>query len=570
VVDGKSIMTWNYAYTPIIWPSVFTVLLLLALAVYSGRRRSVPGATPFMISCLFAAGFAFGTVMETAAIDLSTKIFWFKFQGPIQMPIVTAISCFILDYAWPGRWLTRRNLVLLSIPCLLFAGLMLTNDLHHLMWVGFTYEGKVISQRGLANWIAVAYALGGLGALNLIVFGWLFLRSPQHRWAVVIILSGQFVGRMVYTLDAARQFQSILHINILGMAFEFLMYTIVLFGFRILDPIPLARRTVIQQLQTGMLVLDSQGMVVSLNPAAQAILGRSEKQAVNHSIRELLPACAEMLENLQAARTGQADISLGAGIEALEYQVEASPLKDWRGLEVGWLLLLHDVTEQKRAQAQLIEQQRALATLKEREQIARELHDELAQELALINVQAQLVNGLLEAGQTEKACTQLQLLTKVARETQVDVRGQISKLSLNIAKEEGFTGALRRFLEMFRQMYHIETELILPGDHSLISLTPTAEVQLLRIVQEAFINIRKHANSMNARVSLNRDTDRVILRIEDDGTGFDPDRLPTFSHTYGLDIMSERAAEINGSLEVISAPGKGTRITVVAPVNDVR
>ena len=105
---------------------------------------------------------------------------------------------------WPGRWLTRRNLVLLSIPCLLFAGLMLTNDLHHLMWVGFTYEGNVISQRGLANWIGVAYAFGGLGALNLIVFCWLFLRSPQHRWPVVIILSGQIVGRMVYTLDAAR------------------------------------------------------------------------------------------------------------------------------------------------------------------------------------------------------------------------------------------------------------------------------------------------------------------------------------------------------------------------------
>jgi len=52
-------MTWNYAYSPSIWPSVFTVLLLIALAIYSGRRRSVPGATPFMVACLLAAGWAF-------------------------------------------------------------------------------------------------------------------------------------------------------------------------------------------------------------------------------------------------------------------------------------------------------------------------------------------------------------------------------------------------------------------------------------------------------------------------------------------------------------------------------
>jgi signal transduction histidine kinase len=99
----------------------------------------------------------------------------------------------------------------------------------------------------------------------------------------------------------------------------------------------------------------------------------------------------------------EAEISLGVGAATRTYLLSASPLKDWRGQEAGRLLLLHDVTEQKRAQAQILEQQRALAMLHEREQLARELHDELAQELAMINVQAQLVSGLLEAGQEEQA-----------------------------------------------------------------------------------------------------------------------------------------------------------------------
>jgi len=95
------LITWNYAYTPYIWPSVFTVLLLIALAVYSWHRRSMPGALPFMIGCLFVALWAAGSDME---------------------------------YAWSGRWLTCRNLTLLAIAPLWTLGLILTNDLHHLAW----------------------------------------------------------------------------------------------------------------------------------------------------------------------------------------------------------------------------------------------------------------------------------------------------------------------------------------------------------------------------------------------------------------------------------------------------
>jgi hypothetical protein len=136
-------MTMNYSYTPNIWPSVFTALLLIALAVYSKRRRSVPVALPFMIGSLFGALWVAGSIMEALAVDMETKIFWFKFQGVCQLPAVTAITCAILEYAWPGRWLTRRNLILLSIPCLLVLGLTLTDNFHHLVWRGFELNEKI-------------------------------------------------------------------------------------------------------------------------------------------------------------------------------------------------------------------------------------------------------------------------------------------------------------------------------------------------------------------------------------------------------------------------------------------
>lgn len=74
-------MISNYAYTPAIWPSFVTVLLLIVLSIYSRPRRSVPGALPFAIGCLFAALWAAGSGMEAAAVYVQTKIFWFKFQG---------------------------------------------------------------------------------------------------------------------------------------------------------------------------------------------------------------------------------------------------------------------------------------------------------------------------------------------------------------------------------------------------------------------------------------------------------------------------------------------------------
>lgn len=112
-------MSWTYAYTPQIWPSVLTALLLIALVVYSWHRRSVPGALPLAISCLLAVLVAAGEFMTYLAVDDGIKFFWNKFEDIWILPSTTAVTCFILEYAWPGRWLTRRNLALLTIVPLL-------------------------------------------------------------------------------------------------------------------------------------------------------------------------------------------------------------------------------------------------------------------------------------------------------------------------------------------------------------------------------------------------------------------------------------------------------------------
>ena len=576
-------MSEPYAYTLAIWPSVLTVLLLIALAVYAWQRRGVPGALVFAMGCLLFAPWAAGSAMELAAVDMECKIFWFQFQRVWQIPAATASTCFVLEYAWPGRWLTRRNLVLLSLPSLLALAMILTNDLHHLTWRGFGYDGTVIPLRGPVNWTFLAYAYG-LGILNLIVFAWLVVRSPQHRWPVAIMLIGQVVGRAVFLLETTPALQPALPIDAPPIVFEYLTYAIALFGFRILDPIPLARQVVIEQLHAGMLVLDLHGRVISLNPAAERILGVIASRARGQPVRELLPAYPD--GQLADAQETEIELSLpegrppertpgalrdgaGAGQAVRHYTLELSLLKDWRGLAVGRLLLLRDVTEQKRAQAQVTEHQRALAALQEREHLARELHDSVGQTLGYVSYQVEAARKLLDDGQVALANAQLARLAGIAQDAHADVREYILGLRASPLAQQPFFSTLRQYLDGFTHNYNIPAELALGEGVGEGAFELEAQAQLFRIIQEALSNARRHANARRVQVRFETEDRLVRIIIQDDGRGFDLAQPASGGENrFGLQFMRERAEQLGGGLRVQSAPGEGTRVVVEVPMTD--
>jgi PAS domain S-box-containing protein len=547
------------------------VLLMTMLAVYTWRRRNLPGAVPFAVACLFAAAWAIGSVMEYAAADLVTKVFWVKFQAAWQLPVATAITCFVLEYTWPGRWLTRRNLALLSVPPILVFLVILTDNRYHLAWRGFTFAESIQPQFSSVGWIAYAYIFGVLGTINLVIFGWLFLRSPQHRLPVVLMLVGQFGGRILYMLERTGLLHSILPIDLLGMAFEFLMYALALFGFRILDPIPLARQTTIEQLHAGMLVLDTQGKIVNLNPAASSILGMPAKHLLGRPIQELLPIGIELAADIQVSGTEQLEINLpgpqrdGVGVrsEPRAYQLEVSSLNDWRGLVVGYLLLLHDVTAKKQAQAKFLEQQRALAIMAERERLARELHDDLGQVLAFISTQGHVVQELLDRGEVATAGSYVARLIEAADEADTDIRESILSLRSPFSSQ-GLIPALQGYLRHYEQRYGLRIEVLLP-EHGLDwTLEPVAEVQVLRILQEGLANARKHSGAHCVQVAFTHLDGRIQITLRDDGQGFEPGKLQDDRPCgFGLQFMRERAEAIGGSVEVRSVPGEGTEIMLV-------
>ena len=534
-----------YSYTPHIWPSFLTVLLLLILSAYGWRRRSVPGALPFAAGGLFAALWIVGSLMEHATADAGAKIVWVKFQAAWQLPALTAMACFVLEYGWPGRWLTRRNLVLLSIVPLLALGLIVTDHAHHLTWRSFESGGAFAPQPSPIGWVLIGYAYG-LSLVEILVFAWLFRHSPPHRWPVAMMLSGMIGSRILYLLDVNHAVSSWLPLDVLLLAYLFVIYAIALFGFHILDPIPLARQTVLAQMREGVIVLNAQGRGASVNPAAEEALEAPARQLLGRPVQELLPASAGMPAKAQAMGAASTEIRQGAEPGARSYSLESSPLRDWRGQEIGRLLLLHDITAQRQAQAQLVEQQRALAMLHERERLARELHDSLGQVFAFVNAQGQTIRRLLSRGDAAGADACAGRLVEVAREADMDIRESILGLRVTLT-EQGFFQALASYLALYEKNYGIHVEL--QAHEACLDgvFEPLVEVQLLRIVQEALTNARKHAGARCVRITYARADGDVLVRVRDDGQGFNPVGSDARGGEHiGLRVMRGRAEEVGG------------------------
>ena len=141
------------------------------------------------------------------------------------------------------------------------------------------------------------------------------------------------------------------------------------------------------------------------------------------------------------------------------------------------MIVLHDITEIKRTQERSLEQQRALATLQERERVARELHDSLGQVLGYVKMQAQAARGLLAQHQSAEAERYLAQLVAVAQDAHADVREYILGARTGLSAEAGFLSALTQYLQRFSQNYGIAAKLSVPPELSAGAFEPMVEVQ---------------------------------------------------------------------------------------------
>lgn len=218
--------------------------------------------------------------------------------------------------------------------------------------------------------------------------------------------------------------------------------------------------------------------------------------------------------------------------------------------------------------ALLHQQVEVLAITSERERIAREMHDSLSQVLAYVNTKSQAALGWLNRGDQAAAREQIEQLAQTAREAYVDVREGIFALrsASQHAPETSVLEMLAAYVDQWSLQQEVPVRFVHDSADDLGAIEPLAEVHLLRLVQEALSNVRKHAQASLVNISLRRHGDQWTLIIADNGRGFDPaHQIPGDFPRFGLATMRERAEASGGTFELESSSKSGTKITVTLP-----
>jgi two-component system nitrate/nitrite sensor histidine kinase NarX len=214
--------------------------------------------------------------------------------------------------------------------------------------------------------------------------------------------------------------------------------------------------------------------------------------------------------------------------------------------------------------ARMRESERQGAILAERERIARELHDSLAQVLGAVHLRLRSLGSRADVEATQAIALELTELADACEEGYRDARGAILDLHHSSRTDRDLLDGLRAYLDKYSHQCGIAISLDTALEHDL-TLPPSSEIQIIRVVQEALTNVRKHSGAASAVVRIAQADGKATFAIEDNGRGFDPSGALLERDGFGLHAMRQRMELIGGTLLTDSAPGRGTRVVATVP-----
>ncbi len=327
----------------------------------------------------------------------------------------------------------------------------------------------------------------------------------------------------------------------------------------------------------GVSLISPQGQILKINAAEEKITGfkASERIGQNYkfsgfktfAVNESKVLSQETpidraIEKKQAVKNEEVGfIRLDGSI--LWLNISAVPLMDESSKVLGVVRTITDITEQKRLREEKEQFTRKLLEVQEaeRKRVARELHDDTAQNLALIELQ---IDNLLQ--QQERLPSEVLEKLKKLREnidrTQQDVRRYSHELRPGVLDYLGLEPALEGLVEDLNSRKILKAELKIEGQGQ--RLKEEVELALFRVAQEATNNIRKHSQATQAKIVLEYARDRVHLTISDNGKGFKTEENPGAESARGMGLigMQERAQLINAKLNIESILGQGTKVSI--------
>ncbi|MBP2029398.1 PAS domain S-box-containing protein [Methanohalophilus levihalophilus] len=327
---------------------------LIALTLWY-RRTSLGGLTLFLLM-LAIIEWQVCASLESIAVGIPAKVFWSKicYVGTLSTPVLLLV--FSMQYANLEKWLTRRNLILLSLTPVSVFILAITNEWHYLIWTSFTplsdpSLNTIVYGHGPAFWVMIAYSYMLLVASTLIIF-----RSRQksrqiyRRQSELMILALLFpwLGNILYLLKVGLFPGQ--DITVLGFTVAGIMLSFNLHQFKFLDLVPMARGKLMEEMQDGLLVVDSRGRIADANHEAADIVSVHSDKLVGKHIDDLLPDLGSAIKGAGLQGAASRELEIVKENSKYTYNTKITPLAGLEGDPFGHLVLLHDVTGLKRVE----------------------------------------------------------------------------------------------------------------------------------------------------------------------------------------------------------------------------
>lgn len=339
-------------FSPYVLPFVLSLGITIGLGIYAARRRHIPAAWTFAWTMLALSYWTFCYSMELLSVTLEAKVFWAsaKYPGAVGAPILWLVLALQLTHH--ADWLKKR---LLPIALIVFAVVtclvVFTNSLHHWFWIQTILvagEPETQAVHGFYFWIyaAVSYLL--ILASLLLFFSYYRRTPPLYRRQAALLAIGSFIplaGRILEDFAGIDIFPHIDNVILLFLFFG-LFCALAIFRYSALDIIHIAHDVVIQNIGAGIIVLDTVGRVVDLNPYAQGLMGQDAKGAIGKPLQEVLPAW----KNLDVQNQ---ELPLVQGEQERYFSAQTSDIKNADGSPAGSTIVLFDITARKRAEREL-------------------------------------------------------------------------------------------------------------------------------------------------------------------------------------------------------------------------
>ncbi len=318
-------------------PAIFAA----AVSIYAWRNRQVLGAGTFAFMTAAAAECALVDALEwTFPSYYQYDVYRFRYFGLLSVPVAWFIL--VLQYTGRENWMTRKLLAGVSVIPAITLLLAFTNEWHSLLWVKFSLHSDYVV--GPWFWAQTAHGYALFAVTIILLVQRLFESKPLYRKQIVAML-------LSFLIPIAVELAFILKLTPISLtSFSFILsglgISLAIFRFRLLNVAPIARDAVIESMQDGMLVLDSQSQIVDLNPAMERIIGVSHSRAVGQPIDQVFKAWGSLIEHSLPA-TPQVEIVVGERDKQRSYELNISALDDRRGNRIGQLVVFRDITERK-------------------------------------------------------------------------------------------------------------------------------------------------------------------------------------------------------------------------------